>query len=505
MAGRRLTAILAADIAGYSALMSANEIETVSSLKGHQSVVLPMVAGFEGRIIDTAGDGILAEFPSVLNAAKCAVSIQEVMKERNAAVPPDRRMQFRIGINQGDVLFDEHRIFGDGINIAARLEGLCDPGDICISGKVYDEIRERFEVQYEDIGPQKLKNIANPIRVYKIRVAGAAKKPVQGQVAPHAASVSMPPLSNSPSVQRNVWIATAAIAILLIGAGAAWWTLPLGQSSERPETIRQPVVASAPATSTEQSFRPSGGRAEADAGRENIQLVSPDPEPPVPSTATKSIASLEPAPPAAATAPPQRVETDAASGKFIVAAVPNEAARPVSPPPLAIPPQPLPPTNVAKPENKPADSSWDVAALARQGQQSAKDNDYSRAKLYFDEILRIQPKNVEALNNRCWVSAILGDLTSALKDCDTALQLRPNYIDAFDSRGFVKLKSGAPRDAIDDYDAALRLQSQKASSLYGRGIAKKRTGNAAGGNVDIERAKAIDPRIADEFANYGVR
>jgi class 3 adenylate cyclase len=159
MGGRRLTAILAADIACYSALMGENEVDTIADLKGHQYVILPMVAGFDGRVIDTAGDGILAEFSSVLNAVKCAVAIQETMLERNASVAPNRRMQFRIGINHGDVLFDNERIFGDGINIAARLEQLSKPGGICISGKVYEEIKGRLEIRYQDIGLQNLKGL----------------------------------------------------------------------------------------------------------------------------------------------------------------------------------------------------------------------------------------------------------------------------------------------------------------------------------------------------------
>jgi class 3 adenylate cyclase len=174
MGGRRLTAILAADIAGYSALMGASDVDTLADLKGHQSAVLPLIAGYNGRVIDTAGDGILAEFPSVFNAVKCAIAIQEVMSERNASVAPERRMQFRIGINQGDVLFDEERIYGDGINIAARLEGLCEPGGICISGKVYEEIKGRFEIHYEDIGDQTLKNISQPVRTYRIAVSRVA-------------------------------------------------------------------------------------------------------------------------------------------------------------------------------------------------------------------------------------------------------------------------------------------------------------------------------------------
>src|SRR3974377_1370518 len=160
---RRLAAILAADIAGYSALMGADEARTVRDLKSHQAVVLPMVGEFGGRIIDTAGDGILAEFPSVVNAVKCAVAIQAKMAERNATTAPPQRLQFRIGINFGDVLYDEARIYGDGINVAARLENIAEPGGICISSKVYEEISGRLDLPYQDIGDQQLKNIARPV------------------------------------------------------------------------------------------------------------------------------------------------------------------------------------------------------------------------------------------------------------------------------------------------------------------------------------------------------
>ena len=165
---RRLAAILAADIAGYSALMGADEARTVRDLKGHQAVVLPMVAEFSGRIIDTAGDGILAEFPSVLNAVKCAVAIQTKMAERNATVEPERRMLFRVGINMGDVVYDEARIYGDGINVAARLEGITEAGGICLSSKVYEEINGRIDLACQDIGEQQFKNIARPVRAYRL-------------------------------------------------------------------------------------------------------------------------------------------------------------------------------------------------------------------------------------------------------------------------------------------------------------------------------------------------
>jgi adenylate cyclase len=165
---RRLAAILAADIAGDSTLMGADEARTVQDLKGHQAVVLPMIGQFGGRIIDTAGDGILAEFNSVANAVECAVAIQDTMRSRNAETEADRKMQYRIGINLGDVIYDDSRIYGDGINVAARLESLAEPGGICISSKVYEDVRGKIDLSYEDIGEQQLKNIAQSVRCYHV-------------------------------------------------------------------------------------------------------------------------------------------------------------------------------------------------------------------------------------------------------------------------------------------------------------------------------------------------
>jgi adenylate cyclase len=193
---RRLAAILAADIAGYSALMGADEARTVRDLKGHQAIVLPMIGEFAGRIIDTAGDGILAEFASVVNAVKCALAIQSTMAERNAAIEPQHRMQFRVGINIGDVVYDEVRIYGDGINIAARLESIAEPGGICISSKVYEEVNGRVELACDDIGEQQLKNIARPVHVYRIRLDGALPVVGSAPALPDKPSIAVLPFQN---------------------------------------------------------------------------------------------------------------------------------------------------------------------------------------------------------------------------------------------------------------------------------------------------------------------
>src|SRR6266540_1837937 len=185
---RRLAAILAADIAGYSRLMGEDEAATVRDLKGHQAAVLPLVGRYGGRIIDTAGDGILAEFPSVINATECAVEIQTIMATRNEGVPELRRMQFRIGINLGDVIHDETRIYGDGINIAARLEGIAEPGGICISRQVFDQVSRALKADFQALGPRTLKNIAQPVDVFAIAPADRGTGP--GVTAPNAVDLT---------------------------------------------------------------------------------------------------------------------------------------------------------------------------------------------------------------------------------------------------------------------------------------------------------------------------
>src|SRR5580693_4501754 len=167
---RRLTAILAADVAGYSRLMGADEEGTHERLKGHLSELIePKIAEHRGRIVKNTGDGFLAEFASVVDAVRCAVEVQRGMAERNAATPPEKRIEFRVGINLGDVIVEEHDIFGDGVNVAARLEALADPGGICISRVVRDQIRDKLPYAVEDRGEQSVKNIARPVRIYVLR------------------------------------------------------------------------------------------------------------------------------------------------------------------------------------------------------------------------------------------------------------------------------------------------------------------------------------------------
>ena len=170
---RRLAAVVAADIAGYSRMMSIDEDATMAAWWSHRREIIdPKMSEHRGRIVKHTGDGFLAEFPSCLDAMRFALSMQTEIGQRNSPLPPDRRMDFRVGINLGDIMADDEDIYGDGVNIAARLEALAQPGGICVSGTVFDQIRNRLPVGYEDLGEQTVKNIDTPIRVYRVRLNG---------------------------------------------------------------------------------------------------------------------------------------------------------------------------------------------------------------------------------------------------------------------------------------------------------------------------------------------
>jgi len=177
---RRLTTILAADVAGYSRLMGADEQATLASLKTSREMIAAEIARHRGRVVNTAGDSILAEFPSVVNGVECAVRIQRDLAERNATRPQDRRMHFRIGINLGDVLIEGEDLFGEGVNIAARLQALAEPGGILVSGSVFEQVRNKLTLSFDFLGPQSVKNIAEAVPAWRIVLNGGTRKGEQG-------------------------------------------------------------------------------------------------------------------------------------------------------------------------------------------------------------------------------------------------------------------------------------------------------------------------------------
>ena len=167
---RKLAAVLSADVKGYSRLMGEDEVGTVRTLTAYRQLMATIIQQHHGRVVDSPGDNLLAEFASVVDAVQAAVAIQQELKGKNADLPASRRMEFRIGINLGDVIVEGERIYGDGVNIAARVESLAEASGICISGPVYDQVKSKLALRHESLGEQSVKNIAEPVRVYRIKL-----------------------------------------------------------------------------------------------------------------------------------------------------------------------------------------------------------------------------------------------------------------------------------------------------------------------------------------------
>ena len=227
---RRLAAILAADVAGYSRLMGNDEEGTVAALKAYRRELIdPKVAEHRGRIVKTTGDGALIEFASAVDATRCAMEIQRAMAERSAAIPEDRRIEFRIGINVGDIIIDESDIYGDGVNIAARVESLARPGAICLSENAYNQIKGKLALDVSDMGEQHLKNIAQPVRVYNVRPGGAPERPAL--VLPDKPSIAVLPFQNMSGDSEQEYFADGVVEDIITALSRLRWLFVIARNS----------------------------------------------------------------------------------------------------------------------------------------------------------------------------------------------------------------------------------------------------------------------------------
>src|ERR1044071_4451018 len=230
-AERRLAAILAADVAGYSRLIGADEEGTLGRIRSIRAKIIdPAIAVHRGRLVKTTGDGLLIEFGSVVDALRCAVEVQHGIAERNTG--PADRIEFRIGINVGDIVVEDGDIFGDGVNVAARLEALAEPGGICVSARVQEDAAGRLDLTFEDLGDQSVKNIRRPIRAYALTADAIASMP--------RADVPLAPPPPKPALPRRLHrpITTVILAAILIISGGLWWLW----SSQNAPAINMPAL-----------------------------------------------------------------------------------------------------------------------------------------------------------------------------------------------------------------------------------------------------------------------
>jgi len=225
---RKLTAILSADVKGYSRLMGEDEVGTIRILTAYKEVMTNLIQQHHGRVVDAPGDNLLAEFASVVDAVECGVEIQKELKTRNTELPGNRRMEFRIGINLGDVVEEGERIYGDGVNIAARLESLSEAGGICISGTAFDHVRNKLNLGYEYLGEQTVKNIAVPVRVYRVLIEPEAVGKVIGE----------------RKVRHKQWqraIIGLVVAVIAVIAAFVFWKLYI-PSVPQPEIVSKEKI-----------------------------------------------------------------------------------------------------------------------------------------------------------------------------------------------------------------------------------------------------------------------
>jgi TolB-like protein/class 3 adenylate cyclase len=238
-AERRLSAILAADVAGYSRLLGADEEGTLDRLRSIRSEVIdPQIAAHRGRLVKTTGDGLLVEFASVVDAVRCAVEVQQQMAQHAVEVSSDRRIEFRVGIHQGDIVVEDGDIFGDGVNVAARLEGLAEPGGICVSARVQEDAVGRLDVIFDDLGEQALKNIARPVRAYRVRSSAGAEPP-RGSSADPATALALPdkpsiavlPFQNMSGDPEQEYFADGMVEEIITALSRIRWLFVIARNS----------------------------------------------------------------------------------------------------------------------------------------------------------------------------------------------------------------------------------------------------------------------------------
>jgi adenylate cyclase len=228
---RRLAAILAADVVGYSHLMGLDEVGTLAALKAHrEELIEPKVAEHHGRIVKLMGDGALVEFASVIDAVECAAAIQQGMNKRNTKMPENRRIEFRIGINIGDIIVEDQDIYGDGVNVAARLEGLADPGGICVSRNVFNQVKNKVDLGFEDMGEQRVKNIAEPVLAYRVQLArpSAVNAP---PVLPDKPSIAVLPFNNMSGDPEQEYLSDGITEDIITALSRLRWFLVIARNS----------------------------------------------------------------------------------------------------------------------------------------------------------------------------------------------------------------------------------------------------------------------------------
>jgi TolB-like protein/Flp pilus assembly protein TadD len=474
--GRRLAAIVAADVAGYSRLMGLDEVGTARTLREHRKVTDALVEKHGGRLVKSTGDGVLLEFPSVVDAVECAVALQAVMAERNEGVPVDRQMLFRIGINLGDILIEGDDILGDGVNVAARLEGIAEPGGICISSFAYDQVRSKVPVEFTDLGEQTLKNIARPVRAYAVGLgANAHQASPLAHAAPHLSIVVLPfaNLGGDPEQEYFVDGVTESLTTDLSRISGAFviarntaFTFK-GKPTDVKKVGRELNVRYV----LEGAVQRGGNRL-----RVNVQLIDAE-------TGNHLWAERFDKPVVDLFDMQDEIVSRLANAldAELIAAEARRAERSLHP---------------------------DAMDLVFQGRawfnKGLTPDCMTQAHRFYEKAIALDPENIQAMVGLALVDAVLGAavltndwsarFTSAETALTKALSLAPNHAQAHASLGFVQMMTKRAAQSIAECEQALALDRNFARAHALIGLAKVYLGRGAETEAHVNEAFRLSPR-----------
>ncbi len=483
---RRLTAILVADMVGYSRLMEADEVGTIAQLKTHRKELIdPSIARHRGRIVKTTGDGLLIEFPSVVDAVACAVEVQKGMAARGVGVPEDRCIQFRTGINLGDIIIDGDDILGESVNVAARLEALAEPGGICVSGNVHEQVAGKLDLAFEDMGEQTVKNIKRPVRVYRVRMAGAGA--VGGEAAeppalelPDKPSIAVLPFDNMSGDPEQEYFSDGITEDIITGLSAFRSLFVIARNSTftykgKPVNVTQIARELGVRYVMEGSVRKAGNRV-----RITAQLI------------------------------------DASNGHHVwaerydrelddVFAVQDEITERV----VATVVPALDQAEQERAARKPPDSldTWDCYQRGLWHMNRRQLSEFPAAREYFRQAIRLAPRSplgycgLAYLGSREAMIAMHGPESDLLKEIDEAARTAV-ALDELDAMGHVvmgwsKVLMRETLLAIPEFERAVQLNHNHAPSLGGLAVALTFAGRVDEGIRATETALRLSPRDPD--------
>jgi class 3 adenylate cyclase/Tfp pilus assembly protein PilF len=508
---RKLTVILSADVKGYSRLMGEDEEWTFRTLNTYKEVMRSLIQQYRGRVVDSPGDNVLAEFTSVVDAVQCGVEIQQVLRARNALLPESRRMEFRIGINLGDVIEEGGSIYGDGVNIAARLEGLAEAGGICISGSAYEQIENKLPLRYKYLGEHQVKNIAKPVRAYRAQIEPEAAtvkkaKPRQWQVATIGLVIGLVVVAAA----IMIWEYYNSRAPQLEVASKEKITAPL---PEKPLTAMPPSTGVVP---KEKKTPPSPEKVSKPA-------VLPAPKVEVTDELARSVDIVRKDQEQSKTSEEMKKKTEEALKEIekLKKEMEKGEGEKVSQEKYAKTVDELDAVSWFKKgyalryrdnNNQEAMKAFDKAieidpnfARAYAGRATIY-NDWEQPQQALresDQAIKLDPNLAWGFNTRGWAHIGLFNYNKAIEDLNKAIELDPNYVQAYVHRSWAYFMLKNYHESLQDANKAIEIDPEFSTAYFRRGLALASLNKSQEAIKDFDKAIELDPTFSRFFLQRG--